>query len=399
MLGLLTSALPVSAAITPGTCRSITGGTTTTTQANCPSPSTYTAHSTTVGTCNRNTGGFGTTTGVAQRNCPFPGIWTEVSPSVVINPNPTTTSVTAQSPACIYDKLGNIINLPCVPTYTLLTGLPDPNSPGGTLKTVDVAGGGALGNYLNVIIKLAIGIAAVLAFVMIVMGGIQYMTTELISSKEEGKKRITNAIMGLLVAFSAWLILFTINPKLLETNLNIAGTTIQFTEGPELVGTAAICGQTTVVKGQTLTSCNGNDIITLPLMGHQVQVNKILMGEIQGINNTWANSTDPKIKNYKITSISGYNPRSATGTVTTPSAHAFGLALDINGDTNPYSDSTSPCTTDMSLAFVQLFTNRGFGWGGYWTSKKDTMHFSKLSNESGYAKPQGASGSCAGLKP
>ncbi len=66
-------------------------------------------------------------------------------------------------------------------------------------------------------IKVLIGIAAVLAMIMIVAGGIQYMTSGLVSSKEAGKHRITNAIIGLLIALGAYIILFTINPNLLKT--------------------------------------------------------------------------------------------------------------------------------------------------------------------------------------
>jgi len=76
------------------------------------------------------------------------------------------------------------------------------------------------GNYLNIMIKLIIGIAAVLAMVMIVMGGIQYMTSDLISSKEAGKEQITHAVLGLLLALGAYLILNTINPQLLSACLD-----------------------------------------------------------------------------------------------------------------------------------------------------------------------------------
>src|SRR3989344_1074884 len=76
------------------------------------------------------------------------------------------------------------------------------------------------GNYLNIIIKLIIGIAAVLAMVMIVMGGIEYMTSDLVSSKEAGKDTIINAILGLLIALGAYLILNTINPQLLSVCLD-----------------------------------------------------------------------------------------------------------------------------------------------------------------------------------
>lgn len=114
----------------------------------------------------------------------------------------------------------------CVDPYNLLAPLPCTGGPetgcvGGQLITFDPtgAGGGALGGYLNLMIKLFIGICAVLAVIMIVMGGIQYMTSELISSKEAGKERIRNAIFGLLLALGAYTLLFTINPNLLNTDL------------------------------------------------------------------------------------------------------------------------------------------------------------------------------------
>jgi len=55
---------------------------------------------------------------------------------------------------------------------------------------------------------------------MIVIGGIEYMTTELISSKEAGKERIRGAILGLLLALGAWTLLNQINPDILKTDLS-----------------------------------------------------------------------------------------------------------------------------------------------------------------------------------
>jgi len=76
------------------------------------------------------------------------------------------------------------------------------------------------GNYLNIMIKLIIGMAAVLAMVMITMGGVEYMSSELVSGKEAGKETIRNAIFGLLIALGAYLILNTINPQLLSACLD-----------------------------------------------------------------------------------------------------------------------------------------------------------------------------------
>ena len=73
-------------------------------------------------------------------------------------------------------------------------------------------------------ISIFIGIAAVLAVVMIVMGGIEYMTSELIGNKEAGKDKIRNAIFGLLLALGAWTILNQINPDILKSDLNTLTT-------------------------------------------------------------------------------------------------------------------------------------------------------------------------------
>jgi lipoprotein-anchoring transpeptidase ErfK/SrfK len=95
-------------------------------------------------------------------------------------------------------------------TYTPLAKLP------GLETKIDTNGSCPFGNYLNIIIKLVLGISAVLAMVMIVMGGIEYMSSELISSKEAGKESITHAVLGLLIALGAYLLLNTINPQLLN---------------------------------------------------------------------------------------------------------------------------------------------------------------------------------------
>jgi len=108
--------------------------------------------------------------------------------------------------------------------YTLLAPLPcDPKTTNtgcedGELKTFDTTNG--LGSYLNLMIKIFIGLCAVLSVVMIVVGGLEYMTTELSHSKEAGKEKITQAIFGLLIALGAYALLYTINPDLLKSNIN-----------------------------------------------------------------------------------------------------------------------------------------------------------------------------------
>lgn len=65
---------------------------------------------------------------------------------------------------------------------------------------------------------------AVLAVLMITLGGVQYMTSDVLGMKEAGRSRMKNAAYGLLLLLSIWVILNTINPALLNFSLNIGAT-------------------------------------------------------------------------------------------------------------------------------------------------------------------------------
>lgn len=79
-----------------------------------------------------------------------------------------------------------------------------------------------ISTYFQLIFTFGITIAGFLAVLMIVVGGIQYMTAYGNPSKvEDAKDRIWQAILGLLLALTGWLILNTINPDLTAGVLNI----------------------------------------------------------------------------------------------------------------------------------------------------------------------------------
>jgi len=159
---------------------------------------------------------------------PGPPTTPPVGPITNPRPRPTPTD-TPNLPTCNDSK--NPTNKPCTPPqpYILLAPLPDPDNPG---KNLNSDGGfypsdkNALGTYLNLMIKLIIGIATVLAVIMIVIGGMEYMTSELISSKEAGRERIRGALLGLLIALGAYALLNTINPDLLKSDIEIADATV-----------------------------------------------------------------------------------------------------------------------------------------------------------------------------
>jgi hypothetical protein len=78
-----------------------------------------------------------------------------------------------------------------------------------------------IATYLPAMFQLIIGVAGVLAVIMIVWGGIQYLTTDAIQDKKEGKQRIQDALWGLILAIGAFIILNTISPNLLNFKLSI----------------------------------------------------------------------------------------------------------------------------------------------------------------------------------
>jgi hypothetical protein len=78
-----------------------------------------------------------------------------------------------------------------------------------------------LNKYLNDMFRLGIAIAIALAVIMIIVGGIQYMSTDAIGKMNEGKKSIQAALTGLLVALAAYMIIKTLDPNMLSTRLGL----------------------------------------------------------------------------------------------------------------------------------------------------------------------------------
>lgn len=70
--------------------------------------------------------------------------------------------------------------------------------------------------FIQLLYGMAISIAALLAVIRIVYAGVQYMLTDVVTSKQKAKKDILGAILGLLIVISAVFILEIINPDLVE---------------------------------------------------------------------------------------------------------------------------------------------------------------------------------------
>lgn len=91
-----------------------------------------------------------------------------------------------------------------------------------------------IGKYLNIIFKLAIGISAALAVIMLIINGVKYMGDESVFGKTEAKKQMFGAIVGLLIALGSWALLNTINPALTGQNgLSISSANVEIVDLPD----------------------------------------------------------------------------------------------------------------------------------------------------------------------
>lgn len=85
----------------------------------------------------------------------------------------------------------------------------------------------SLMTYIRSIYLFALGAVGVAALGALVIGGFIYMFSDLIDTKSEAKKYIWGAIWGIILALAAYLILYTINPDLVNLrgpNLETSGS-------------------------------------------------------------------------------------------------------------------------------------------------------------------------------
>ena len=132
------------------------------------------------------------------------------------------------------------------------------------------------------------------------------------------------------------------------------------------------------LAGQYKDRAGPKNLATIQAQGKSTQVSSEAADHFQNLLN---HLTDV---GYKINSLGGYNDRNIAGT-NTKSAHARGLAIDINPSTNPHGSSL---ITDLPSSAVNFARKSGLGWGGDWKSSKDAMHFSAQKNEGGWVQAE-----------
>lgn len=104
------------------------------------------------------------------------------------------------------------------------------------------------------IFKLLIGAGAVIAVVMIVLGALTYMFSDIVGNKKKALDRIRGAMWAIVLLVSSYLILVTINPDLVKFNLNLNSTN-NFITTPNPTGTANSTQMTQAQYQAALSQC------------------------------------------------------------------------------------------------------------------------------------------------
>lgn len=85
------------------------------------------------------------------------------------------------------------------------------------IPNLDTGSNATLGSYINSLFFLIISVAAMLAVIKVVIGGFQYMTqTSSTSATAKARETIRDAIIGLILLLSSYLILSIVNPQILS---------------------------------------------------------------------------------------------------------------------------------------------------------------------------------------
>lgn len=82
-------------------------------------------------------------------------------------------------------------------------------------------GGGDLGSFLQGAFQIAIAVGAIAAVLRITWAGFLYMTSDIAGKKEDAKKAIQEAVIGLLLLLGVVLILQQVNPEILNLDFSL----------------------------------------------------------------------------------------------------------------------------------------------------------------------------------
>jgi uncharacterized membrane protein len=114
--------------------------------------------------------------------------------------------------------------------------------------------------YINQLYFVSISIAALLAVIKIIIGGVKWMLTDVVTQKSDAKNDIRGALLGLLLIIAAVLILGTINPQL--TNLSVLQNAPGINQRNQSPGPGAGVVVSPGGSGQTRVEGSGTTVTT-----------------------------------------------------------------------------------------------------------------------------------------
>lgn len=159
---------------------------------------------------------------------------------------------------------GSVFLLLCIPTIIFAAGIPNVYV---SLIGIPMLGEDlTFGNYLNALYALSISVAALVAVIKIIIAGLKYMLSDVVTSKQDAISDIRGSLIGLIIVISAVLILTEINPQLVTTSVFIEPVQPPpaYT-GPAAGGAGAIPGAESggsnpALKLPTSASCDYDDV-------------------------------------------------------------------------------------------------------------------------------------------
>ena len=250
-----------------------------------------------------------------------------------------------------------------------------------------------IGQYISAIYKWSLTAIAIVAVIMIMIGGLMWMLAGGNETRiSQAKKRMQDAVIGLLLLVFLHTILSLINPDLVV----FKPLAIKVIKGKEL----ALQEENLDRKaygcffekfGRTEEKVK-KQLVNVNILGKSYPVHKKAKDAFEKVAAAISSSPDSNVKNYKITEeASGtFNwrcqmtlkkiepspkpPECKGGRAM--SIHSWGLAIDINPKRNPFEKRKEgkACTKDIPDEVIKIFKDNGFEWGGEFSSC-DTMHF------------------------
>lgn len=267
--------------------------------------------------------------------------------------------------------------------------------------------------YIEELYIFLVSAIGIIAAAMIMLNGLRWAAAagnpEMITSAKNG---ITGAVVGLILALSSYVILFTINPQLVSfQDLDMQQVTFPAAQGADGEGDeyGASTSTATDFTGCTKSSftcikstypwLDGTSVSTI---NSTIQSHIVAITVEDGTGNTLnlrvhedaqadfeaafaaikasnESRSDPyPIRTSDTAAFSG--ARANVNKPSCPSNHSFGFSIDVNWTTNPNCSKSMECYSDASKHdmpswVVSAFTSNNFKWGGNWSTVKDYMHF------------------------